>query len=298
MWLFIALLAPIFYAVSNILDSFLTNKNFKSIWALTFYSSFFPILFLPIIFIFYDFSLPPISSIPVLIIVGLVNILYLYPYFKGLQNDDTSTAVAFFGLGRIFIPIWAFMLIGEKLQFNQYLGIIFIITGCIALSFKGKIENRIKFSKSILYILLAAFITSFEGVLLKYLFNENLSVGMGMATEIVFSFLLSLLLLFNKKTRLVIKNNFSIFKKNLLVFSLEEGATFVAFFFGTYVLTIAPVSLARSISALTPIFVLIYAKIFSKKYPQLFAEQKGFLIDIKKISMFLVIFIGIIMILK
>lgn len=292
MWLIIALLAPIFYAVSNIFDNILANKNFKNPVTLTFYSSLFNIVFVIFLFLFSDLSLPSISLLPIFILLGIINVLYLFPYYKGLQSDDTSIVVSFFGLGRIFIPIWAFFIIGEQLSALEYIGIALIIIGSVLLSIRGSLKD-VKFSKAIFYILLASFIISIEGVLLKYLFEQGVSVSSGVAWEMLISFIYTLFFLLHKKTRLDIVENLALFKKKIFLFFLEEGATFIAFFSGSYALSIAPVSLVRGIGALTPFFVLAYAKLLNKKYPYLFNEQIGVGNTLKKIILFSITALGV-----
>jgi transporter family protein len=297
MWLFFAFLAPMFYGVANVFDNFLINKNFKNPATLVFYASMFSIIFVPLLSFFYKLSWPPISTLPVFCILGFINVAYLYPYYKGLQFDDTSTAVSFFSLSRIFIPIWAFCIIGEKLSLEEYLGVALIMVGSILLSLKGSLRD-IKLSKALFYILLAAFIISFEGVLLKYLFNQGVSVGDGVAGEMLASAAMVLVLLLHKQTRSDIRLNFSKFKKLIPAFFFEEGATFVAFFTGSYALAIAPVSLVKSITIFSPFFVLLYAKLVGKKYPAFFNEQKGFGVTLKKVLLFTVTAIGVILVAK
>lgn len=295
MWLFFAILAPIFYGIANIFDNFLINKNFRNPATLVFYASIVSLVFIPVVSIFYRLSLPSLTTLPVFFILGIVNVAYLYPYYKGLQSDDTSTAVSFFSLSRIFIPIWAFFIVGEKLSFEEYIGVACIIIGSILLSMKGSMRS-IKLSKALFYILVSAFIISFEGVLLKYLFNHGVSIGNGVVGEIVASFLCVLLLLFHKKTRIDIKLNFLLFKKRLPFFFLEEGATFAAFFTGSIALGLAPVSLVKSITVFSPFFVLLYAKMLGSKYPTFFNEQKGLAVTFKKVLLFSVTAIGVILV--
>jgi len=297
MWLLIAFIAPMFYGIANISDSLLANKDFKNPITLAFYASFSALFFLPLLLFFYHLEIPHISFFPLLILLGIINVLFLFPYYKGLQSDDTSIAVSFFGLGRIFIPIWAFFLVGERLSFGEYVGIILIIIGSILLSLKGSLKN-IKFSKAILYILLASFIISFEGVILKYLFDQGVSVGVGVAGETISSFLFMLLFLIHKNSRLNIINSFSIFKSKLSVFFVEEGATFIAFFAATYAISIAPVSLVRGVGTLTPFFLLLYAKVLGKKSPHLFNEAIGKGITLKKIILFSITALGVFLIAK
>lgn len=292
MWLLFAFLAPMFYGVANVFDNFLTNKSFKNPATLAFYASLFSIIFVPFLLFFYKLSFPPISLVPIFLLLGIVNVAYLYPYYKGLQSDDTSTAVSFFSLGRIFIPIWAFFIVGEKLSTGEYTGVALIVIGTILLSMKGKLSD-IKLSKALFYILLAAFIISFEAVLMKYLFNQGVSVGVGVAGEMIASFLCALLFLLNKATRKDILANFTTFKARIPIFFVEEGATFLAFFTGSYALDIAPVSLVKSITIFSPFFVLIYAKLLGKRFPDFFNEQKGIGITLKKVFLFSMIALGV-----
>lgn len=295
MWLFYAFLAPMFFGIASIFDNFLTNKSFRSPVTLTFYASLFNVIFVPFLLFFYPLSFPPLALAPIFLLLGIINVIYLFPYYKGLQSDDTSTAVSFFGLARIFIPLWAFFIVGEKLTFEEYIGIVLIIVGSILLSMKGSIKD-IRLSKALFYILTAAFIISFEGVLLKYLFNNGVSVGVGAAGEMITSFLCALLFLFHRKTRQDIKVSFSVFKKKIPIFFVEEGATFIAFFTGSYALAIAPVSLVKSITILSPFFVLIYAKLLGNKFPDFFNEQKGIGITLKKVILFSMTAFGVFLI--
>ncbi len=211
MWIFIALLDPIFYGVANVFDNFLTNKSFENPIALAFYSSVFPVIFVPVLFLFYPLAIPSISTLPVFVLLGLINVTYLYPYYKGLQNDDTSTVISFFGLSRIFTLLWAFLIIGEKLLLQEYVGVILIILGSVFLSLNISIK-KIRLSKALFYILVASLILSLEGVLLKYLFESGISVGIGMAGEIIFSAITASLFLLYKNTRTEIIKSFSTFR--------------------------------------------------------------------------------------
>lgn len=295
MWLLFAFMAPMFYGVANVFDNFLINKNFRNPATLAFYASLFSVIFVPLLLFFYKLSFPPIKLLPIFLLLGTINVAYLYPYYKGLQSDDTSIAVSFFSLGRIFIPFSAFFIVGEKLSLEEYVGIALILIGSILLSIKGSIKD-IKLSKALFYILLSAFIISFEGVLLKYLFNHGVSVGVGVAGEMIASSIFVLLFLFHKETRIDIQSNFSAFKQKIPVFFIEESATFLAFFAGSYALALAPVSLVKSITILSPFFVLLYAKLFGKKFPYLFNEQKGIGITFKKVILFTITAIGVILI--
>ncbi len=83
-WIVIAIFGPLFYGLANILDNYFVNKLFKHPAILVFYSSLINLLFLPLIFIFQLPKLPTLDMIPVFVIIGLIEIAYLYPYYKAL----------------------------------------------------------------------------------------------------------------------------------------------------------------------------------------------------------------------
>ncbi|MFA7315758.1 MAG: DMT family transporter [Candidatus Paceibacterota bacterium] len=296
MWIVIALIAPASYAVANIFDTLLTTRSFKNPFTLTFYSSLFNILFIPVLFLFDTPTPISLQVIPIFILLGLINIGYLYPYYKGLQSDETSTAVSFFGIGRIFIPINAFLIVGEKLHFAQYVGVALIMVSVILLSIKPRIEGSIKFSKALRYITCAAFITSFEGVLLKYLFNQGVSISTAISGELAASLLIACSFLMIPHLRQDIKKHFSLFKQKAHLFLTEEIFTFIAFTAESVAIKMAPVSLVKSITIFTPFFILFYAKFFGKRFAHLFNEAQDRKTTIKKIILFMVLSLGIILV--
>lgn len=291
MWMLLALLTPAFYAAANIVDNYLVSKKFSNPISITFYSFLFNLFFAPLIIVFTGGIQAPTETIPIFILLGFINIAYLYPYYKGLQNDDTSTAVSFFALGRIFIPIWAFLIVGESLTFYQYIGILLIVVASILVSLKRQLL-KMKMSKAFWFIGVSAFFTSFEGVLIKHLLDQGVSVGTAIGGEMIISFMFSLLLLLSFKTRKTILKDFKIFKSVIGIFAIEEFFTFLAFAIESYVISLAPVSPVKSITLFTPFFLLLYAKAFSKKFPKFFSEKVSAGPTLRKIILFTCMIIG------
>src|SRR3989344_583069 len=145
MWLLFAFLSSALYAVAETFDEFFVNKKFAHPFALVFYASLFNLVYIPLVSVFQRPELPAANTVPIFILLGLVNVGYLYPYYRGLQIDDTSTAISFFGVGRIFVPIFAFLIVGEILNLSQYLGILFIIVSVTLLGLH-RTKKSFKFS--------------------------------------------------------------------------------------------------------------------------------------------------------
>lgn len=295
MWLVFAFLAPALYGVAEILDNFLSNRLFKNPWALALAASLLNICFLPLLFLVEVPTLPPASSIPVFIALGFIEFGYLYPYYKGLQNDDTSIVSALFGLGRVFIPILAFLIVGEILTPVQYAGVILIISSSVLLSFQ-KHHAKMIFSKSFWYIGLAAFMLSFEGVLLKLLFEQGVNYSTAVGGEMIMALVFALPLFLSKKVRQEVATPWRGVRVLFPILVIEELFTFLAFASETYAIDLAPVTLVKSVTMFIPFFILFYGKLLKARFPAVFKEHLGHLVIYKKVALFLLMVIGIVLV--
>ncbi|HCC23884.1 TPA: hypothetical protein DF272_06955 [Candidatus Falkowbacteria bacterium] len=293
LWIFIAFIGPILHGFANVLDNYLTNKLFKSVWTLTFYSTFFNILFLPLVLLVDIPGLPPVPLLPFFFLVALIEVLYLYPYYKALQSDDTSVVSSLFSLGKIFVPIFAFLLVGEVLTLTQYLGFFIIILGGAALTLSN--HGAFRFNKAFFYMLACSILLAIEAVVYKYLF-ENISWSTGFFWATLFSSVIIFCFLFVPKLRRDIRLQTNDLKRNAPVFALEEFLTFGGSAASTFAISLVPVTLAKSIDAFQPFFVLVYALVLGKSFPRMFRESVDLRSVIKKFIFFTIMVIGIILI--
>ncbi|TSC60540.1 MAG: putative membrane protein [Parcubacteria group bacterium LiPW_15] len=295
MWLLYAFLAPAFYAVAEIFDEFLDNKEFKHPLTLIFYTSLFNLVFVPILFAFSPPALPPLHTIPIFILLGFVGVGYLYPYYRGLKVDDTSVVVSFFAISRVFIPVLAFLIVGEVLNFTQYAGILLVVVSVIALALHHA-HKRFQFSKAMWYIGAAALLLAFEGIFLKLLFKSGVSVSTAIGGEAMIGLVLGVSVLISGKARKNIGAMFPLFVKLSPLFLLEELFTFLGQFTESSAISLTSISVVKGITMASPFFILVYAWIGHGFFPQFFKEDLHRKKVIKKLFLFLVLIAGIILI--
>ncbi|MEK7612110.1 MAG: DMT family transporter [Patescibacteria group bacterium] len=295
MWLLFAFLSPAFYAIAEIFDNFLVNKEFKHPLTLVFYTFLFNILFIPVLFIFSPPTLPPLHTLPIFIILGLVGIGYMYPYYKGLRADDTSVAISFFAIGRIFVPVLAFLIVGEILDFQQYAGIALIIISVVALGIHHS-RKRFRFSKAVWYIGSAAFLLAFEGVFLKLLFENGVSVSTAVAGESLIGLLLALCLPISGKIRKDIRASFPLFIKLSPLFLIEEAFTFLGTVTEGAAISLTSLSVVKGITMVSPFFLVIYAWAGHSVFPNLFKEDLHRRKIVRKLLLFALLIMGIILV--
>jgi drug/metabolite transporter (DMT)-like permease len=235
-----------------------------------------------------------LNLLPFLLIIGLIEVAYLFPYYKALEDDDTSIVASLFVLGDIFVPVLAFLIVGEALYFHQYLGFFIIVLSGFLLSFNG--QKRFRFNKSLLYMFVCSLMLAVEVVLYKYVFEKS-GWSVGFIWPNIFAFLFAVSLFLFPKRRQGIKSQFVNFKRKLPIFAFEELLTFGGSMAATYAIFLVPVTLEKGISALQPIFVLLYAIILSKFFPNLFKEKIDKASIFKKVVLFVIMTIGVILIL-
>src|SRR3989344_3588926 len=295
MWLAFALLSPALYAISEICDNFLVNKRFKHPLILIFFTSLFNLFYAPVLFYFKHPVIPPLSTLPIFILLGFVNVAYLYPYYKGLQSDDTSVAISFLAIERLMVPILAFLIVGEVLNFSQYLGILIIVISVVLLGLRHA-NSKFKLSKGVWYISLAGLFLAFEGVFLKLLFYQGVSVSTAIGGEAIFSLFFSFSLLILPKIRRDVRTMFPAFMVLAPLFLIEELFTFLGLLAEGYAISLASVSVVKGITMAAPFYLLIYAWLGGGIFPSLFKENLHRKNVVKKLLLFVVLIVGILLI--
>ena len=268
-WIILVITSGAFFGIANILDNYLTNHHFKRIPTLIFYSSLLNLLFTPLILLIQMPTWPPLYSWPILIGLAITNLLFLYPYYRALQLDDTSTVVALFSLGKIFVPIVAFLFLDETLTKTQYVGFIIIVIASSLLTIKD--IRKMQFNKSYIYMILCCLAITAEITLYKISYQY-----LNWATAFIISGFIATLLvlpiLLIKKHRKDITSNYKKFKQKIHIFITLELAAFIAMALYTYSLGLAPLTLIETVGSFSVFFPLFYAILLHRWIPH-FKEQ-------------------------
>ena len=138
MGLLLILMAPLAFALVNIIDDHLVKKvDEGGAGSLTLFSGFFGfvvaigILFISLFLgenIFIDRE-----SILVLLLAGGFELIWLPFYFKSLEEDEASSVIPLFQLTPIFVYILAIIFLGEKITTNFLLFSSLIVIGSFIL---------------------------------------------------------------------------------------------------------------------------------------------------------------------
>lgn len=172
MWLVFALLAPCFFAVVHVLDSYNVEDVFDSPWDGVVISSIAStVVFLPLPYLipFVSWKFPGLLIVGAAFLAGVIIQINQALYFEALRHSDSGVVSAYWNMVPAFLPLASFFIFQERLSFIQYIGIIILIVASISICL---LDVRIqKKWNSFVLIFVAAWLQVVAILLMDVVFN-------------------------------------------------------------------------------------------------------------------------------
>jgi len=295
-WVLITISAHLLNAVVLIIDKHLVSNTVLRPVAYTFYSGIFQVGFLLLIPIV-GFTFPETRFLIIGILNGALFILALLVFYRALKLGETSRVVPVVGaIVPIFTVFLSYLILGEFLAIKQFFAFTFFVVGGFLLS--SKIDNgKIFMLKGFLLAVIAGFLFALYYTLIKYLYL-HISFFDGFILFQIGGFLGATLLLLSKQNREKIFSTPQTIKKRMayLFVSNKILATLAAVMI-FYAISIeeSSVAIINSLQASQYVFLLVFAFILSKKMPDLYNEQVGKKVILKKLLAIGLIGIGLVL---
>lgn len=142
-WIFLSLLAPLFWSGSNFIDKYILGKYTKSIYDFIFFSSITSWVFVLGLLVFNGVpELTRYSLIP--LATGMI-LLYSYGFYgKALEKGDTSALTILFNLIPVCTVILGYIFLGQTLSSNQFFAFVIILSGAVIVSFDRSKKSFIR----------------------------------------------------------------------------------------------------------------------------------------------------------
>ncbi len=289
-WLTFALLAPILWAMNNVIDKIMFNRYVKNPFA---YQVILQVTNIPVIILSLFFIRPSMD------IFSLIGILYggtlaitFVLYNKVLMKEEVSRVMALFYINPIFIVLLANLFLGESLSLAKYLGIILLVSSAILVSYK-RTGSKMKFSfYSIGLMLVFGLIWASGQVLSKWSFNftNNMSFlfwsfvgGIGAG---------ALLLTFKSLRKDFFADIKRMGKTGWCIRGVGTSFYFIALVSFYTALSMGFVSIIGAITSIQPFLVFVYSLIFSVFLPKVMREEINRYAILMKLLAVIVIFMG------
>ena len=294
-WIYFVLWAQLIWAVCSIIDKFVISKGHIR-------NPFVYIVFNGVMNIFIIFLLPfvdfsPLGAADLLIALLSSSALTagIILYYKAVQYEEISRIMILLQFIPIFTLLLSFLILGERLSKNDFIGFIFLFVAGLLVSYRR--ENKsFKIGKAFYLMLLSGFFIGIAYVAAKHIFNVTdfwSGVLWLRATDFV-----ALAVLFAPSIR---KDFFQTFKsmkssvKGLLGFKMIID--FSAFIISDIAILLGPVALVSALaSASAPVFVFALVLMASVYFPNTVKEKVDRNAILIKILAILMIMAGIVFI--
>ena len=295
-WFFIALAAPLLYAVCNHTDKYLISKYIRNneVGALIIFSALFGVFALPIILMINPMVLRiSLWQGMILVVMGILVVFSILCYLYALRLDEATFVMPFYQTIPIFGFILAYFILGETLTRIQMLASLIIIFGALILSFDIR-DQKIRFKKKVvLLMVLASFFYAISDVLFKFVAIER---GFWISTfwTLVGKVLIGIVFLafvshYRREFSALLKKAKG---KILGLNSMNETLTIVADMVTQYATLLAPVALVLMVNGFQPLFVFVIGLGLTLFFPHISQEkiQKKYLAQ--KIVAILIMLVG------
>ncbi len=297
-WIFFAFLAPLLWVVSNYIDKLMISKYFENkLGALMVFSSVVALVIVPFVYFFQPHVLNiDLVTMVIVILNSFLLLIYLFPYFWSLRDEDTSNVTPLFQTIPFFVMVLSFVFLKETLSVFQVLAVFFVAMGAFLISLRTS-GKKLLFKKRVLVLMLcASFLVALNSVIFKF-FALELDFWTVIFWQYIGAVIFGLILLvFVKDYR---KQFFSVFRKqqgyligvNLVNELLNFGA-WMAFSFATL---LAPVAIIWMVNGIQPFLVILFGFFLTKFFPKIQKEDIGGKSIVRKVIAVLMMLIGLAM---
>ena len=270
LWVLFTLLNLFLWSFGNIIDKILLNKVVKNPLSYYIFSVMFQTLFIIFVFLIVN----PVFTLEFLFlsfISGLLGGAAFLLFLVALQKEEASVIVPISYLGNVFIVVLSYVFLNEAFELSKYIGIAFLITGSIILSYK-KSKTKLRFTPALFYIILSSLCFAAGTVFNKYALNfinpwTFLIFGMSGA------YFLSLFLLLKQEIREGFFDCLKLNKKYYFITGVSQVFGMGGFAALLIALSLGPATLVSSMSATKPLVILILTIILSVFVPHIFKEK-------------------------
>lgn len=257
LWFLLALASPIFWAVTNVLDSILRRHHVHNDVTLMWSYAFFRLPMALIMAWIFGAEWPGAKVGLGMLGVGMLWTLMFIPYLKALSLEETSRVALFLQLLSPFTLVLGFLMLGESLNAEQGAAFFLLMAGGVTAGIKHHGE-RWRLSAAFWLMVMAAFFWGFSDVVFKQLAPHFSSFGAAFTLFLFGSFLPSLVLPLTRRGRTKLERmvkHMTLRGWALLFTSLTLGVAGSILF--AYALILGKVALTSAITQIQPLVVFL-----------------------------------------
>ena len=299
-WFNVALVSYFFGALAIILDKYILSS--KQVGSPPVYSFYIGLMgAATLIFAPFGFSVPPVIQIIISLVSGMFFTFGILALYFAINRSEASRVAPVVGASTpIFLFAFAYLFLGETLQWIEIIGIGLLIIGGLLISFDLPLNfKKQKFFGGFKFAILAGLLLAIAYSLFKVVYGDQLFLNgfiwtrLGSGLAIICFFLVP-------KWRRDIIASFKAFHQPkrqhyqagslLIVNKLIGGASSFLF---NYALSLGSVTLVNALVSAQYVFVLVLAAGAAMFFPKIYSERLSFWDWAQKIAAIFIIAVGV-----
>ena len=266
-WVSVAVLSALVLGMVNIIDSHLISRRLPSFRAYMLLMGC-VVLALGLILI-YLFPLPKgLGAWPLMVAIasGILRTTSLAILLYTLKREEISRVIPVVNTYPVFVAIMAIPLLGEMLDYRQWLAIIIVVAGVVMVSVRRSQGNSMTWLGKTFFLLFgSSLLMAMADVAAKYALMHVSSWNMYCITHFCISGIFLLIALRPQVLRELNNSKKSI--SSIIIVIVNEILAVIGVVLLFSAMQRGPVSLVSTIFSSRPIFVFIYAFIISRVSP-------------------------------
>jgi drug/metabolite transporter (DMT)-like permease len=274
-WVSIAVISTAVLGVVNIIDSHLISRRMPSLQAFLLPASIFSLVYGLVIF--YLFPLPDDIGIwPLMVTVasGIARTIALVILLYTLKKEEVSRVIPMTSTYPVFVAIIAVPLLGETLNYLQWIAIIIVVAGAAIVSTRRSPSGSTTWLGRAFFLLVgSSLLMAVANIATKYALTYMSFWNMYCITIFCMS---GIFMLISLRPR-IFKELGNMKQRNsaITLLALNEILVVAGVVLLFWAMERGPVSLVSTIASSRPIFVVIYALILSRTSPAFLKWQSG-----------------------
>lgn len=270
-WFYLALLAPLLYAIVNLVDDNLLRNVYRSPHIGAIISGLFgglPLLSLLV----RNSGVISEANIFLAATAGFLTVGFLYSYFISLDRESPSVVAAVTGSSPVVLGVLAYIFLDEPFTVSKIIGLTLVILASLVLvtSFKEKTH----FSKSLAPMLSGAALICVISLLLKQVYDSVAfyPAYMCFSAGMLIGGFYFMLVLYHSERREMLRDLRLSLRRYFWLFLAVEALGLAADFTMNLAISKGPVTTIRTMESIQPAYVLLIALIMYPFKPHLFRE--------------------------
>ncbi len=165
----LALLSAFFWATNDIFNKKSILRGYDENFVLWIRFPVGAVLLLPLGLYFWELNFTVIWTTFVWLPLEVVASVF---FIKGIKHAPLSVGMPFFAFMPLFSALFGFLLLGERISAEGFLGIVLILLGSVVIT-GGSLRNFFKANRGSLYMLISAMLFGFNVVVGKFVIIQS-----------------------------------------------------------------------------------------------------------------------------